>query len=218
MVDLRSDDVRDRLGNIDQIRNLLFGDVMADYEQRLSLSVERVDRLEAELTHFQADIRQQLTQFQESLTTELRKSLSTLETQVQYLTHNAQEQTNAFQFRLHELEHKGEEQIEGLHNSLTGQATSLKAELLQVREQLELALRALERRVVDEMDKDLAAVKTSKVSRTDLADILFELCLKVKGAETNAQLASSINNGKNNADDLPGDLLPVSADPTSSPS
>jgi hypothetical protein len=195
MVSFKPEDVKERLGNIDQVRELLFGHIVSDYEQRFDNSIQRLSRLETDFASFQTEIRSQLNQLQESLTSEIRAGLSSLEKQVQYLTFNAHEQTNHLQFRVHEVEQKGETSLEALEQSLTSQTNTLKTDLAQTKEQLTAALRALEKRVFDEIDKDLAGVKNGKVSRVDLADLLFELCLKVKGAEFIPHLPPSNNVG-----------------------
>lgn len=183
MANINAEEVRDRLGNIDQVRELLFGHIVSDYEQRFQNSLQRIEHLETDLTSFQSEIRNLLSELQESLTSELRSGLSSLEKQVQYLTFTSQEQTHHLQYRLHEIEQKSDGGVESLHKIVTSQTNALKTDLLQTREQLEASLRALERRVFDEIDKDLSSMKDGKISRVDLADLLFELCLKVKGAE-----------------------------------
>jgi archaellum component FlaC len=195
MVSFKPEDVKERLGNIDQVRELLFGHIVSDYEQRFDHSMQRLSHLETEFASFQTEIRSQLNQLQESLTSEIRAGLSSLEKQVQYLTFNAHEQTNHLQYRVHEVEQKSETRLEALEQTFNSQTNGLKTELAQTKEQLTTALRALEKRVFDEIDKDLTGVKNGKISRVDLADLLFELCLKVKGAEFIPQLPPSANGG-----------------------
>jgi archaellum component FlaC len=195
MVSFKPEDVKERLGNIDQVRELLFGHIVSDYEQRFDHSMQRLSHLETEFASFQTEIRSQLNQLQESLTSEIRAGLSSLEKQVQYLTFNAHEQTNHLQYRVHEVEQKSETSLEALEQTFNSQTNGLKTDLAQTKEQLTTALRALEKRVFDEIDKDLTGVKNGKISRVDLADLLFELCLKVKGAEFIPQLPPSANAG-----------------------
>jgi exonuclease VII large subunit len=211
MVNLRNEDVRDRLGNIDQIRDLLFGNIIADYDQRFTTSIGRIEKLETELVNFQTETRDRLDHLQESLTNELRNGLSAMEKQLQYLNYTAHEQTNHLQFRVHEIEQKGDTGLETLHKNLASQTTSLKTELLEAREQLEAALRALEKRVFDEIDKDLSSMKSGKISRVDLADLLFELCLKVKGAEFTSQLNASVDSSVSSDFLLPEQIVTTSS-------
>lgn len=195
MVSFKPEDVKERLGNIDQVRELLFGHIVSDYEQRFDHSMQRLSHLETEFASFQTEIRSQLNQLQESLTSEIRAGLSSLEKQVQYLTFNAHEQTNHLQYRVHEVEQKSETSLDALEQTFNSQTNGLKTDLAQTKEQLTTALRALEKRVFDEIDKDLTGVKNGKISRVDLADLLFELCLKVKGAEFIPQLPPSAHGG-----------------------
>jgi DNA anti-recombination protein RmuC len=194
MAAIKAEDVRDRLGNIDQVRELLFGHIVSDYEQRFDNSIQRIDRLESELSSFQAEMRASLAQLQESLTSEFRSSSNSLEKQVQYLTFTSHEQTNHLQYRVHEIEQKSNTSLESIHQTVSNGTNSLKNELLQTKEEMEIKLRALEKRVFEEIDRDLSIVKDGKISRVDLADLLFELCLKIKGADLIPALAGSNNN------------------------
>jgi archaellum component FlaC len=188
------ENVQEPLGNIDRVRELLFGHIVSDYEQRFDNSVERLDRLENDLASFQTEIRDRLTQLQDSLTTELRSSLGSLEKQVQYLNLTTHDRNSHLEYLVREIEQKSDSGIESLHQTVANHTNTLKTDLLQTREQLEETLRALEKRVFDEIDRDLSAMKDGKVSRVDLADLLFELCLKVKGADLIPKLAGSSDN------------------------
>jgi DNA anti-recombination protein RmuC len=200
---IKVENVQERLGNIDQIRDLLFGHIVSDYEERFENSVQRLDRLETDLSSFQTEIRDRLTQLEDALTTELRSSLGSIEKQLQYLTLTTREQTNHLQYRVHEIEQKSDSGLELLHQTVANQTNSLKTDLLQTREQLETTLRALEKRVFDEIDRDLSVINDGKVSRVDLADLLFELCLKVKGAELIPKLTGTTDTPLNSEYLLP---------------
>jgi chromosome segregation ATPase len=175
--------VRDRLGNIDQIRELLFGHIIADYEQRWEKSSQQIDALETELSSFQTETRDRLNALQESLTTEFRSRMDAFEKQVQYLGFTLHEQTTNMQYRVREVEKSSGEGIESLQTAVVTSTNAMRSELTQTREQLEGAVRSLEKHLFDEIDKELAAMREGKVSRVDFADALFDLCLKVKGAD-----------------------------------
>jgi chromosome segregation ATPase len=177
------ENVRDRLGNIDQIRELLFGHIIADYEQRWEQSTQRLDRLETDLSSFQTEMRDRLNALQESLTAEFRERMDAFEKQVQYLGFTLHEQTTGLQYRVREVEKKSGDGLDSLQTALTHQTNTVRTELMQTREQLEGSMRTLEKHVFEEIDKELAAMREGKVSRMDFADALFDLCLKVKGAD-----------------------------------
>lgn len=79
MAEITREEMRDRLGNIDQIRNLLFGNELEDSKQRFAASEQRLQSLESELSEFKAEIRDRLTQLENSLSTEIRTVADSLE-------------------------------------------------------------------------------------------------------------------------------------------
>jgi len=70
--DISQDEMRDRLGNVDQIRDLLFGKQQRDYETRLN-------KLESSLSALQQEMRDRLNQLNDTLSTELRSTMYSLE-------------------------------------------------------------------------------------------------------------------------------------------
>jgi exonuclease VII large subunit len=183
MSDISKDNVRDRLGNVDQIRDLLFGQKIKEYDQRYENSTQRLDRIETELSQFQTEIRDRLTSLQESLTTEIRSGLDSLEKQLKYLSLTTHEQTSKLQQEIHLVEQKNVHGLESLQKAVTSQNNFFKHDLSHTREKLEEDILFLKGQVVGELEQGLAQLKEAKLSRIDLADVLFELCLKIKGTE-----------------------------------
>ncbi len=56
MAEISKEDMGARLGNIDQIRDLLFGHKTEEYEQLFEKHTERLDKLESELSQFKAEM------------------------------------------------------------------------------------------------------------------------------------------------------------------
>jgi Na+/phosphate symporter len=79
MTDITKEQMRDRLGNIDQIRNLLFGEQLGEYSQRFQSYEDRFENIESELLSFQEETRNRLNQLQNSLTTEIRSAVDSIE-------------------------------------------------------------------------------------------------------------------------------------------
>lgn len=190
MENIHIENMRERIGNIDQVRDLLFGHIVKDYERRFGTHAERLGRLEHELSAFQTEVRDRLAQLQESLGGGLN-SQSSLEKQFHYLQATSHEEANRLKSQIGEIEQNANHNLEALRKVLGDRTTALKTELLKSRENLEETIRALEKRVFEEIERDLTSLKADKIARIDLADFLFEVCLKLKGAELIAQLPSS---------------------------
>jgi hypothetical protein len=181
--EIRNGEMRDRLGNIDQIRELLFGHQSRDFEQRFDQITQRVDQLEAGLSKFQVEVREELKQLQDSLSTEIRVALDALDKKLQYLRLTHSESVEKLQHDLQSLEQKSSHGLLSLHENTTNQLKLIQTESMHIKAQLEADIQGLRHQVYEEMEKELTQLKDNKLSRSMLADVLFDLCLKVKGNE-----------------------------------
>lgn len=94
MVDSKPEIMRDRLGNIDQIREVLFGQKAQEYEQQFTSYDQRLSSLEGDLSQLQTETRDRLRQLQDTFTTELRGTLDSLEKKLKYLSLTTHETTS----------------------------------------------------------------------------------------------------------------------------
>lgn len=198
MVDITRDEMRERLGNIDQIRDLLFGNKLREYEQRFQQAEQRLDQVTRDLSVFESETRNRLDHLQESLTTELRSAVDSFEKRLKYLSMTTHEQTNQLQKEIQTTAHKSSQSIESLNKSLTGETNFLKNDLDQTRNKLDQAMESLREQVFETIQQELLNLQDHKVSRVDLADILFELCVKIKGNEFMADFQENTETSTNN--------------------
>ena len=85
--------------------------------------------------------------------------------------------------------------IETMDKAVVSQTTSIRKELSETREKLQEDTRSLKAQVFDELEKRFSMLADVKVSRNDMADILFELGLRMKKAEFSPELQESARNG-----------------------
>jgi conjugal transfer/entry exclusion protein len=175
--------MRDRLGNIDQIRDLLFGQQLSTYEKRFETHNQRLNTLETQLASFQEETRTRLNQLQNAFSADLKAAVDALEKKLKYLSLTTQEETNKLQQELQNTDQELSSEIESLTKEFTNTTTAIKDELSDSREKLSKDIQTLKTQVFEELEKCFSNLTDSKVSRVDLAEVLFELCLKVKGTE-----------------------------------
>jgi DNA anti-recombination protein RmuC len=187
MPDITKDDMRDRLGNIDQIRDLLFGQKIDDYERRFDQTTQRLSNLETQLADFQEETRNQLSQLQSSLTKDIKAAVDALEKKLRYLTLTTQEDLIQLQQDLKKTDQALSQKLDGLNKSVNETTSSISEELVASRDKLTKDLQTLKSQVFEEIEKNVSSLSQGKVSRVDLAEFLFDLCLKVKGSELGDQ-------------------------------
>ncbi len=183
MADSKPDLMRDRLGNIDQIRDVLFGQKAQEYEQQFTSYDQRLDKVETELTQLQTETRDRLRQLQETFSTELRGTLDSLEKKLKYLSLTTHETTSNLQQELKTTNAKNDQELDNLSKSVTDKSALLREQLTETREQFDADLKVLKEQLFTELDKGFSYLRESKVSRAVLAEVLFEMCIKVKGSD-----------------------------------
>ncbi|MGK7927885.1 MAG: hypothetical protein AB4290_22050 [Spirulina sp.] len=176
MAELNKKDMRDRLGNVEQIREILFGSQLRGYEQKF-------DKMEADFVSLQREVRDRLEQMQASLSSEMKALADSLEKKLKYLSLTTHEETTKLWQKIDQTSQKNSTTLEALNKNFNTKTSALKEELTQTREHFQSDSQTLKTKIFAELEKCFSNLKETKVSRTDLAEVLFELCIKVKGTE-----------------------------------
>ncbi|WP_448561443.1 hypothetical protein [Trichothermofontia sp.] len=227
MNDMAKADLRERLGNIDQIRDILFGSYLRDFTSRL-------EQLESTFSILQQESRDRTEEVKQILTSELQGVVETLEKKIKALALKGEEEqleirqelealskrltlateeiqeelavdfqdiAETVEKRLKALGVKDEEekleirqsldrlnkrvatQVQDLNEALDQQVGTLREDLLASREKFQEDVLGLRTQLFEELDRRLTALTDIKVSRDDMAELLFELGLRLKGTE-----------------------------------
>ena len=189
MTGITKEEMRRKLGNITQLRELLFGEQMEEYENKFQDSFQRLDQLneaikqlETQFSEFRADIGQQLHKLENSLSQKINFAVDSLEKKIQYLNLNTRNETKKLHKEIEETSQSTSESLDAIADSLNSQTQYLKDELSQTRNNLEQDVQNLKQQLTEKIEKNLLELSEGKVSRKDLAEVLFDLCLKIKGA------------------------------------
>jgi hypothetical protein len=227
MDELNKSDLRDRLGNIDQIRDILFGAQLRDYNNRLeqlesSLSIlhqeirTRTEEVKQVLsTEFQAandaldkrlksmalkdesekvELRQQLESLNKRLTAsadelkqdffgDIQGAIESVDKKMRLSSQKDEEEKADLRQQLERLNARLTSNVETLDNTIDQQTVALRNDLLASREKLQQDLSTLQDRVFEEMTKRITRLGENKLGRAVLADMLFEVVLKLKETE-----------------------------------
>jgi len=177
MAETFKEEMRDRLGNLDQIRELLFGKQSREYEYRL-------EQLESDLAQFQETTNHRLRELREELANEIQSAINALEKQLKYVRLNSQEEVSHLRQSVEENRQRTQARINTLNQTLNANSESLRSELSQTREQLRTEIQNLKQELDEEIESHFRDLGQTKISRDDFAEILFNLCLKIKGADS----------------------------------
>jgi LPS O-antigen subunit length determinant protein (WzzB/FepE family) len=202
MVEIATENIRQRLGNVEQIRDLLFGEKIKAYEQNfermesdVQLCKKRLDVLENDLQEWQKETENRLQQLQNSLSEEIRTTAENLEKKLKFSQMSLEdknrklEQEIAFSSKLHT------DNNNNVAKNLQVETKQLKDRLETVKDQLENQDKLLKEQIFVELDKKIAELQEGKMSRKDLAEMLFDLCFRIKDNKDNVPV---LQEGENN--------------------
>ncbi|MDX2254424.1 MAG: hypothetical protein NW214_02810 [Pseudanabaenaceae cyanobacterium bins.39] len=176
MGEITRDEIRERLGNIDQIRDIIFGAHLREYNSRL-------DKVESDISNMQQDMRDRLSDLKTGLAIELRSAVESLDKRLKSISTSAQEEAADLRQQVDRLNRKFSNSIESLDEIVELQRTSLREELAQTRDSLQSDSRELRSLVLEELDRHFSILREDKISKDDMAELLFELGMRLKGSE-----------------------------------
>jgi hypothetical protein len=195
MSELSKQEIKEKLGNIVQIRDLLLGDKIEEYDRHSLQTEKRLAELESKLINFQAATDNRFLEMKRSIAEEIAILRDSLEKKLKYLSLTTHEETNKLQQHLTVANKKSSQQLEILQSNVNRQLSLINNELSQTKESVSTDLQNLKKQILQLLDEKTSEIQEDKVGRSDLAEILFEICLKVKGSDFVPDLkeASSTN-------------------------
>lgn len=212
MREITKSELRKRLGNISQLQELLFGEQIEQYNYRLEQQDRRLKQLEANSNKFQLNIEEQIERLEDRLLHRIDGIANSLEKKITYLNFTAQEKHREFKHELDTLSKHSYENIDYLQNSLNTNTNNLKAEIDRTKSTIDRDLQQLKQQISEKLASNLDKLAANKVSRTDLAEVLFELCLKLKDTDVDLELpeeelASESHQNNSHGSNSQGDLV-----------
>jgi predicted nucleic acid-binding Zn-ribbon protein len=163
----------DESGNVDRIRNILFGTQMRDYDARFQKLEERLAHEASELRN---DLQRQLHALEafmkgevESMTHRLQTEQSERGHAVGRLTHELMETAKGLEMKIGHLDSQAAKDIRDLREQLLEQSKALSAEMKEKHDQMK-----------GHVDREAGQIRDAMTGREALAEMLSEVSLRLK--------------------------------------
>lgn len=176
MNQLKKEEIYDKLGNIDQIRDIIFGAQLRDYNTRF-------DKLESDLGNFRQELIDRIQEVKTTNIAELRSAVDIVDKRIKALQLTGEEERNDLRQIIDRTHRKSSSNFEKLSEDLEATTGLLRDNLSESKAKLQEDIRNLRNYVQEELERRLSAIGNIKVSRDDMAEILFELGMRLKGTE-----------------------------------
>ncbi len=194
MNEITKAEMRKRLGNITQLQELLFGEKIEEYNCKLEQYDQKLTQIEANSQKFQLAIEERIANLEKKLIHNINSVTNSLERKIKYLNISAQQEQNKLQQGLDSISQHTYENIDLLQNSISANTNSLKMEINQTKSTLDKDMQLLKQQVFEKLESNLSELSSNKIARGDLAEVLFEICLKLKETDVDLTLSESEEN------------------------
>jgi hypothetical protein len=165
--------VIDESGNVDRIRNILFGSQMRDYDGRFQKLEERLAREAGEL---RGELQRQLQALEafmkgeaESMANRLKGEQSERAQAIQQLAREMGETVRGIELRISNLDSQAAKDIRDLREQLLEQSKALSAEMKEKHDQMK-----------GHLEREAGQIRDAMTGREALAEMLTEVALRLK--------------------------------------
>jgi DNA anti-recombination protein RmuC len=186
MSEITKEEMRDRLGNIDQIRDILFGPQLREYDTRF-------DKIESDLSRLHQETIERVDQVKTAVSTELRTAFDSLDKRLKSLNVSSQNDVTDIRQLLDRINKKFSTNIEDLDKEVDRQTTTIREDLSQSTGKLQEDVRNLRAHIFEELERRFSILREGKVSRDEMAEMMFEVGLKLKKTEFLPELKEAAN-------------------------
>ena len=163
----------DESGNVDRIRNILFGSQMRDYDGRFQKLEERLAREASEL---RGELQRQLQALEafmkgeaESMTNRVKAEQSERAQAIQQLAREMGETVRGIELKISNLDGQAAKDIRDLREQLLEQSKALNAELKDKHDQMK-----------GHLEREAGQIRDAMTGREALAEMLTEVALRLK--------------------------------------
>jgi phage host-nuclease inhibitor protein Gam len=164
--------IRGGAGNVDKIRDILFGSQMRDYESRFA-------RLEETLIKETVEIRETNKRRFDQLESYIRKEFETVQARVKGERDERTDTANQQSRELKDLADSLSRRIRDLDDRETNSERSLRSDLLQQARDLTDEIRARHDEIATMLEKRVAELRDGKTDRAALATLFTEVALRL---------------------------------------
>jgi len=178
----KADNDISQLGNVDQIREILFG------SQSRELN-ERFEKIETSIKSLHDEMRSKLELSQNDFEDRINNEIETVSKKMKNITTQQQDDFTDVRDASVKLEKRIQSSMEIMEDELNSKREQLQKQQLEMRNSLRSQMDALQDEILTVLNTKFSEISEVKLSRNDAADIFMEAAMSMKGTNINQQLS-----------------------------
>ena len=171
-----------QLGNVDQIREILFGSQSREMK-------EKFDKLEASIKSLHEEMRRKIEQTQSDFNIRLESELEAISRKMKNIVTQQQNEFSDVRDSAIKQEKRLQNAMDIMEEELNAKREQLQKQHLESNSALRSEMDTLKDEVLKTLNDKMSEMNGVKLSRDDAADILMEAAMAMKGTQINQQLS-----------------------------
>jgi hypothetical protein len=177
----KQDDISE-LGNVDQIREILFGSQSRELQ-------ERFDKLENSINAIHEEMRKKIQQTQIDFNSKIEDELEAINRKLKNMTSQQQDEFADVRDASLKQEKRLQNALDIVEEELNAKREQLQKQQNENNITLRSQIDALQDELLRALDEKAAQLSLAKLSRDDAADIMMEAAMAMKGKQIGDQLS-----------------------------
>ena len=176
-----------QLGNVDQIREILFGSQSREMK-------EKFEQLEASIKAIHEEMRKKIEQTQNDFNIRIDNELETLSRKMKNILTQQQDEFSDVRDSALKQEKRLQNAMDIMEEELNAKREQLQKQQLENNTALRNEMDTLKDEVLQTLNNKIAEMNGVKLSRDDAAEILMEAAMAMKGTQIKEQLSLTQEN------------------------
>ena len=178
--------------NLDQIRDLLFGEQLDVYAHRFTQCGDRLDQIEASLSEFQGQMQVQLQQLDGTIDQELLNLNQGLESKLKHFSLASNNELIKIEQMLNGDMGNFKQELDTFQKDFAQRQSTMKSELEAIRGNLERELDMLKEDITHAWNSRFSETNDGKLAKDQLGKMLFEFSLKTRDGSFLPELPQNV--------------------------
>ena len=175
--------------NVDQIRDLIFGSQIKDFEEQFNQLNNTLKTVEEKMTKAFTDSHAKLQK-------ETERSLEVLEKKIDTLSSTTQKERAKLKELISTTDDSLQEQLMNQQDEFASKLKIMKENAADENKKISDNMAAMQKEIQATVEKGLATLSDDKLSRDSMAQMLLDVAMKIQGSDLGAVLAEGAKTGK----------------------
>ena len=170
--------------NIDQIRELIFGSQIHEFE-------ERFNQIELRMENLIGSLRNEMVESYDGLKKKTKRSLTILEEKIDNLATASQKEQHHIKKMIHNVDQELRDKVAMQKNEFKTRLKMTRESITDEQERIRESIRTTRNELHDILEDRLNVIADEKLARDQMAQMLLEAAMKIRGTNVTALLTNT---------------------------